>query len=213
MLELFESQYHRRYAYERVFMRSSGLLSVMKDDVRDIQVQEIMNRRPRTGTPDMTVQQAARAMSAARVGSLVILEGDVPVGILTERDFVNKIVSENKSPAKVLVKNIMSSPLKTIEPTEKVTEAAKMMSRLKVRRLPVTEDGHLVGMLTENDILRLSPALIEVTREWSRIMTGGKSLIEGGMTPGYCEICGAYSQQLRMIEGDLVCNECAEDRV
>jgi hypothetical protein len=78
--------------------------------------------------------------------------------------------------------------------------------------LPVAEDGRLVGMLTENDILRLSPALIEVTREWTKIMVGGKTLIEGGMIAGYCEICGAYSQQLKLIEGDHICQECAEDR-
>jgi len=185
----------------------------MRDDVKDIQVQEIMSRKPRTGMPDMTVQQAAKAMSSARVGSLVILNEGAPVGILTERDFVNKIVAEGKDPKKVIVKDVMSYPLRTIGPEEKVTDAAKQMSKLRVRRLPVVEGGRLVGMLTENDILRLSPKLIEVTREWSKIMVGGKdTLAGGGMASGYCEICGAFSQQLKMIEGDLICPECAEDR-
>ncbi|QLH75230.1 MAG: CBS domain-containing protein [Methanomassiliicoccales archaeon] len=184
----------------------------MKNDVREILVEEIMSKRPRTGAPDMTVQQAAKVMSASRVGSLVIVDKDAPIGILTERDFVNKIVAEGRDPSKVLVREVMSAPLRTIGPETKVTEAAKLMSKWKVRRLPVTTEGRLVGMLTENDILRLSPALIDVTREWSRIMTGGRSMVEGGTTSGYCEICGGYSQQLRLMEGDLICPECAEDR-
>lgn len=182
----------------------------MKADVKDILVQEIMTKSPRTGTSDMTVKQAAQVMRSARVGSLIILEGGKPIGILTERDLMNKIVAEGKSPGRVKVAQAMSQPLIYVTPTDRITDAAEKMSRSRVRRLPVVKGEKLVGIITENDILRLSPALIEITREWSRITGRARSENKEGMSSGYCESCSAYSDQLLMVDGELLCQECRE---
>ncbi|OPY31315.1 MAG: Inosine-5'-monophosphate dehydrogenase [Methanomassiliicoccales archaeon PtaU1.Bin124] len=186
------------------------LLIIMSEEVRDILVREVMSRKPKVGMPDMTVQQAARTMRSAKVGSLVILEDGRPVGILTERDMVTKIVAEDKAPSKIAVTSIMSSPIITTTPDENVTEAARLMARMKVRRLPVVEDGKLVGMLTENDILKLSPGLIELTREWSKLLGKGEKEKAGMAFSGYCELCGAYSIELKDSEGRMLCAECLE---
>lgn len=175
-------------------------------------MREIMSGKPRTGTPDMTVQQAAMHMRSERIGSLVVMKDGRPVGILTERDIVNKVVAENEQATKITVGSIMSVPLIFIDPDELVSVAAKMMSQRKVRRLPVVKGGRLVGMLTENDVLSLSPSLIEITREWSKILRTGEAQNDVPSTSGYCEVCNSYSANLKLVDGESLCEECATER-
>src|SRR5437762_12340326 len=87
----------------------------------------------------------------------------------------------------------MTSPLVAVHPHEEVVEAAKLMSQRKIRRLPVVDDGKLVGMITENDILRICPTRIEVTREYAR--AGLESQFAQGIE-GHCEVCAVYSTDL-----------------
>jgi CBS domain-containing protein len=181
------------------------------EEVREILVREVMSSRPRTGRPEMTVKEAATLMLQEGVGSLVILEGGEPVGILTERDMLYKVVAGSKMPSRTKVEHVMSSPLITVSPDSSVSMAAKRMSDLHLRRLPVVEDGKLIGMLTEKDILRLSPSLIELTREWSKLGQGMSMRPNGsGSAAGYCENCESYSINLELENGILLCPECRE---
>jgi CBS domain-containing protein len=183
----------------------------MSDGTLDILVEEIMTKSPRTGNPEMTVKDAAVLMRDEKVGSLIIVENDIPIGIVTERDFVNKIVSENRSPSKTKVKEIMTSPLITTTAKESLSDATKRMSTMHVRRLPVVKGDKLVGVLTENDVLRISPSLIELTREWSRVNRGGIGREkEPQVFTGYCENCGQFSIDLRVNSGELRCPECRD---
>jgi CBS domain-containing protein len=184
---------------------------VMSDGAMDILVEEVMTKSPRTGSPEMTVKEAAVLMRDENVGSLIIVEDELPIGIVTERDFLNKIVSENKVPSKILVKEIMTSPLITATAKEPLSEAAKRMSAMHVRRLPVVKGDMLVGVLTENDVLRISPSLIELTREWSLLNRGGIGREkEPQVFTGYCENCGQFSIDLRLNSGELRCPECRD---
>ncbi len=183
----------------------------MKGDVKNILIREIMTKAPKTGTPAMNVVEAAKLMRSERIGSLVVVDGDTAVGILTERDILNKIVAEGKSGKTVKVGQVMSAPLITVSPDDTLADAAKRMSRKRVRRLPVCENGRLVGMLTENDVIKLSPALIEITREWSKILGRSRPGQDSVSMGGYCESCRSYSDELHMIEGELLCPECQED--
>jgi len=181
-------------------------------EVREILVREVMSSRPRTGRPDMTVKEAAALMLREGVGSLIILEDGEPVGILTERDLLYKVVAVGKVPSKTKVERVMSSPVITISPGSNISIAAKRMSDLHLRRLPVVENGKLIGMLTEKDILKLSPSLIELTREWGKI--GGKpdpKTNNFGNLAGYCESCDTYSIDLRLENGSLLCPDCREE--
>ncbi|MDH7509337.1 MAG: CBS domain-containing protein [Methanomassiliicoccales archaeon] len=181
----------------------------MSSRADDILVEEIMTKTPIIGDPEMTVQEAAKLMKTERVGSIIIVQDGEAIGIITERDLVNKIVAENKTPSKVKIREIMSSPLITVGPKESVSSAAKKMSTLKVRRLPVVKQGKLIGILTENDILKLSPSLIEITREWARIRSGTSvNASATRLAEGYCDNCGSYSNELRAHEGQLLCSSC-----
>lgn len=181
----------------------------MNGKAADIYVEEVMSRTPIIAKPDMTIQEAAKIMKNRHVGSLVVVEDDTPIGILTERDLVDKVIALGKTPSKVKIKDVMTSPLETVGPKDSVADAATKMSRLGMRRLPVVSKGHLIGILTENDILRISPSLIEITREWAKIKTPGSTGASGArIASGYCDNCGAFSSELRAKEGQMICPDC-----
>ncbi|HKZ23267.1 MAG TPA: CBS domain-containing protein [Thermoplasmata archaeon] len=170
-----------------------------------VPVLEIMTPTPVTIQASATVAEAAVTMRDKEIGSLVVVEQGKPMGIVTERDVVTKVAASNKQPSGVLVRDIMTSPLIAVHPGEEVAEAAKIMSERKIRRLPVIQEGKLVGMITENDIIRIWPQLIEVTREYAR--AGLESQFAKGIE-GHCEACGVYSTNLVWDRNLLVCPEC-----
>ena len=179
---------------------------------RDIYVEEIMSRVPVVGGPDLTARDLAVLMRAMKVGSVIIIKEGCPIGIVTERDFVEKLVAEDLRPGEVRADEIMTAPLVTVSPNESVAEAGRKMARLHLRRLPVVKDNGLVGMLTENDITRLSPSLIEITREWRNINAPGEDERRQASFAGYCE---NYSYDLRQTgiasgRGSLLCAECRD---
>jgi len=170
-----------------------------------VPVVEIMTQSPVTIRADATAKDAADLMRDREIGSLVVVETGKPMGIVTERDIVTKIAAPDKQPSRVLVRDIMTSPVVVVHPHEEVAEAAKLMSQRKIRRLPVVQEGKLVGMITENDIIRVWPQLIEVTREYAR--AGLESQFAQGIE-GHCEVCGVYSTNLMWDRNLLACPEC-----
>lgn len=170
-----------------------------------IPVVEIMTHTPVTIREDATAHDAAGLMRDKEIGSLVVVEAGKPMGIVTERDLVTKVAASDKQPSRVLVRDIMSSPVVAVHPDEEVAEAARLMSQRKIRRLPVVQEGKLVGIITENDIVRIWPQLIEVTREYAR--AGLESQFAKGIE-GHCEACGVYSTNLVWDRNLLVCPEC-----
>jgi len=170
-----------------------------------VPVEEIMSASPITIPVDATVAEAAVVMRDKEIGSLVVIEGGRPSGIITERDIVTKVAAGMKPSDQTSVRDVMSSPLVAVHPHQEVADAAKIMAARKIRRLPVIKEGKLVGMLTENDIIRVWPQLIEVTREWDR--AGLESQFAKGVE-GHCEACGVYSTHLVWDRNLLVCPEC-----
>ena len=101
-----------------------------------------------------SVTEAAKAMSKSGRGFLIILKDGQPAGIVTEHDLVNKIIASEKDPNKVLVAEIMSSPLITIDPDEDLLKASELMQKHNIRRLPVVKNGIIYGVLTARDIAK-----------------------------------------------------------
>lgn len=167
---------------------------------------EIMSSGPRCVELDSTVLEAADMMRRHSVGSLLVLSKGAPVGIITERDLVTKVMAEDGVPSEFPVAEIMSRPVVSVHPHTEVVKAAREMADHGIRRLAVMEDDELVGIVTENDIIKVWPRLIEITREAALIGVEGSS----GATLGYCELCGAFSENLLAQEGQLLCGECRE---
>lgn len=170
-----------------------------------VPVFEIMSQNPVTIAPAATVAEAASIMREKDIGSLLVVEEGRPTGIVTERDIVTKVAADDRRPGEVRVKSLMTSPVVAIHPDAEVVEAAKLMASKKIRRLAVIKEGRLVGVITENDILRIWPSLVEVTREWER--AGLDSELKRGIE-GHCESCGVYSTNLVWDRNLLACPEC-----
>ena len=100
-----------------------------------------------------TVLYAAKLMHNQDVGDLVVMEGNVPKGIVTERDLVRRVIALKK-PLETKVSEIMSDPLITIEDQASIREAARKMVKYKIRRLPVTKNATLVGIIVASDFAK-----------------------------------------------------------
>ncbi|MGM0404953.1 MAG: CBS domain-containing protein [Thermoplasmatota archaeon] len=179
----------------------------------DVQIQDVMSVTPIIIRKNKTVRKAAQLMKDADVGSLIVLNEKEDIeGIITENDIVLDTVAEGLNPSEVTVQEIMSTPVNTIEGNKTILECAKIMAEKGIRRLPVTRDGEMIGMITENDILELSPALMDITREYARIQHPDE--LEEYSEPrereisGYCESCGVYSDRLVSENSELICPEC-----
>ncbi len=119
-------------------------------------VAEIMDIRVRTLESDATVRDCAQKMAKESADSVVLVKEGAPVGIATERDLVVKILADGFDPEKVRARDVMSAPLITISPDATMTEAAKLMSTYKIRRLVVVDDDRvLVGMVTSDDMAKV----------------------------------------------------------
>ena len=119
-----------------------------------ILVKDIMTRGLVTVDSSATVNQAAKTMEKAKVGSVLVMEKNIPVGIMTDRDFAIKIAA-HAYPIHTKVKQVMSSPLIHIRPDDEVWVAAELMYTRKIRRLPVLDEDELLGIVTATDFVRL----------------------------------------------------------
>ena len=117
-------------------------------------VSDIMKRNVISIDSSMTVKDAAKLMSNSGVGCIVVMEKNSTIGILTERDFVRKIIAHEKS-LSTPVKDVMSSPLITINPDETVWELAQLMKVKRIHKVPVIDKGKLIGIATSTDLTRL----------------------------------------------------------
>ena len=119
-----------------------------------MKVKDIMSKKVITVAPKETIFTCAVKMAQSGIGALVITEKSLPLGIITERDFVRNVVASRKDPNNTKVSEVMSKPLLTTSPEDDLKEAAKIMVINEVRRLPVVENGKLVGILTSADLAK-----------------------------------------------------------
>ena len=117
-------------------------------------VRESMTENPKTIVGDAPVSEAARVMATEDVGSLPVVEGDELVGIVTDRDLVVQVVARGKDPESVRVMDVYTKELVLASPEDPLDEALRRMASEQVRRLPVVDDGRLVGILAQADVAR-----------------------------------------------------------
>jgi CBS domain-containing protein len=123
-------------------------------------VRDIMSRPIITEDEETFVTKIAEDMEELGIGSVVITRAGKPVGIITERDIALKTLLKNKRASEVKAKEIMSSPLTTIEPDLSVDEACKLAARRRIKRLPVVENDRAVGIVSIRDLLTRKPEYV-----------------------------------------------------
>ncbi len=117
-----------------------------------ITIKDIMAKALISVNPMTTAMQIAKMMEQGGIGAVLVKENENLVGIVTDRDFATKIAANNL-PFDTPVKKIMSSPLITISHNEPISAAAEMMTSKKIRKLAVSDNGNIIGLITSTDLV------------------------------------------------------------
>ena len=176
----------------------------------EVIVKEAMKVNLVSVTPATPVIEAAKLMKQRKIGNVIVTQDNQPIGILTESDIIKKVVAEGKNPGDILVKEVMSTPLLTIDPYLTLEDAVEKMNKCNLRRLPVIENGKLIGIITLKDISRMTPILHEISREWHEITMRDETFYKKQQFSGKCEDCGTLSTNLKNIDGRLLCDDCID---
>jgi len=140
-----------------------------------LEIHDIMRSKVVTGRASISVKKAVDTMNKHGIGCLVVVEKESPVGIVTERDLLKRVLAESKDPRKINVQEIMSKPLIVGKPDMLIEEVIKLMIDKKIKKLPIVENGKLLGLVTLTDIVSFQPQLIRVVKqlthphEWEKV--------------------------------------------
>ncbi|MDI6702514.1 CBS domain-containing protein [Methanothermobacter wolfeii] len=177
-----------------------------------VTVHDAMTSNVITADPGISVAEAAAIMTERKVGSIIVKSNSEPEGLITESDIIRKVVSKDLRASEVKIGEVMSRNLISIEPERELSEAARLMAKNSIRRLPVVKDGALVGILTSSDVMIVAPELTDILVENARMEENRAQISEDGPSvPGVCEVCGNYEEYLEEYDGKYVCEECKED--
>jgi CBS domain-containing protein len=116
-------------------------------------VKEIMSSPVETIKPEATVAEAIRLMGDKHIGSLVVVKEEQPIGIFTERDLLSKVLAKGMDINTTEIGTAMSTPIILGDAVTSICEAVRFMKHTKIRRLPLMENGKLVGIVTASDVL------------------------------------------------------------
>jgi CBS domain-containing protein len=129
----------------------------MSIHMRDLMVTKVI-----TTKKDSTVEEAVKLMNKHEIGCLIVTENDRPIGILTERDLLKRILARSKDLKRMRFEEVMSTPLISVEPNVQVGDASRLMFQKNIKKMPIVKEGELLGLVTLTDILRIQPQLIKM---------------------------------------------------
>ena len=167
-IRIVKQNYKQQESYQRAESKSSSAekkrvtpAAQEKTDENKVTLKtvNVMVKKVITVDEKASVKEAADTMNQFGIGSVITTRKGKPIGIITERDLLKRIVSEGRNAKKTRVKEIMSSPLVVISPDTDLEEAARLMFEMKIKKLPVTEQNRLVGLVSLTDIARAQPMI------------------------------------------------------
>lgn len=171
-----------------------------------VRVGEVMRSEVRKLDMTEPIEKAAKIMKAENIGSVVVTGEKNIKGIVTMTDIVYKYVAGGKGKT---LGDIMTKNPVTISPNMTIEDAARLMVKKDIEKLLVFDKNRLVGIITNNDILKVEPALFEILLERLRI-AGAED--RSGLTESddfiQCESCGTYSGSVKETDGRFLCDEC-----
>ncbi|CAI1493438.1 CBS domain protein [Thermococcus nautili] len=167
-------------------------------------VGQVVKRKAVIVKPDDTIERVARILSRHKVGSAVVVDNDEIVGVITDRDILDKVVAKGRDPKTVKVHEVMTRNPITIEDDYDISDAIDKMMEKGIRRLLVTRLGKPLGFVTAADLLA---ALNSMNNEEE------EETVEETEVYGICELCGQYGPLYRVyIEGQerWICESCKD---
>lgn len=182
--------------------------------MENILVADVMTRDPIIVTPDTDLLECAKKMVRKRVGSLLLVEKDHLVGIISEKDILWALIKKTKDDlSKIKAISISPKKIATIKPSATIKEALSKMKKTKFDKLPVIQDGILEGFITARDIFNFQPELYPELEEFAQIREEAQKLKRlkkpKDYKEGVCEECGNYDFLYR-VHGNLICENCRD---
>ena len=130
-----------------------------------ISVRDVMTKEPRVVRRDTSVQEVVATMSKYDISSVIVVQEKRPVGMITHKDIVSKIVQTRIPPDAVKAIEVMTTPVVTISEDASIEEAAKLMSKRHIKKLVIVRNGELVGIITSSDLVRVAPQMTKLLDE------------------------------------------------
>ncbi|MFC4405762.1 CBS domain-containing protein [Haloarchaeobius iranensis] len=191
---------------------------------RDVSIRDVTAREFVGVSESDSVHSTVQLMHEEDVGSVLVLRGSTPVGIMTERD-VLEMVATGTDPESTSVGELMSQPVITMAASRPLADAAETMSREEIRNLVVTDGTDaedIVGVLTERDVIEAASTLqasrsLDTEATIEGVATAATAVESEATLPedeygsqGVCELCGALTDSLHDSNGQLVCSDCRQ---
>ncbi|HTZ42029.1 MAG TPA: CBS domain-containing protein [Candidatus Omnitrophota bacterium] len=181
--------------------------------MENVLVSDIMTRSPITVSPGTNLLDCAKFMVKKKVGSLLLTENKKLVGFISEKDILWALVKKSKQDlSKITAMEISPKKIITINPSYTIQDAINKMKSSKFERLPVVQNGELVGIVTFKDILSFHPEFYPELQELSHIKEASEKLrrMKNNTSEGTCERCGT-EDVLSEIDGMMICASCRKN--
>ena len=134
----------------------------------NILVRDVMTKNVQVVREDTNLHEAVATLSKFNINSLVVVQGKRPVGIITTRDALIRAFEHGMPISSMTAAMVATTPVKTIDESATVEEAAKIMKQARIKHLPVISDGKLVGIITDSDIMFAVPKMLSMMEEVCR---------------------------------------------
>jgi len=144
----------------RLLVRLAWVSAMLK--VEDVMVEEVI-----TVEADVPVMKAVKLMNVHEIGCLIVTKSGKPIGILTERDLLKRVLAESRDPEKTEICKVMSAPLMFVDPKIDIEDAVKFMLKVKIKKLPIVQRGKLLGLVTLTDLVRFQPQMVSILKRLS----------------------------------------------
>ena len=141
-----------------------------------LKVEDVMTMDVITMDEKSSVKEAAETMSQNEISCVIAARKGKAMGILTESDLLKRVIVEGKNAKKTKIGEIMSSPLEVVAPGTSLEEALQLMFQKKIKKLPVVEKNHLLGLISLTDIARCQPAIIKILKSFAVAQDTPKSM-------------------------------------
>ncbi len=130
-----------------------------------ITVKEAMTKEVKTVREDTPVQEVIATMSKFDISSVVVVQKERPIGLITHKDLLTKVLQSKFPTTDLTSRAVMSAPIVTISEEASIEEAARLMTSKRLKKLVVTKDSRLVGIITSTDVMKTEPMMIKVLED------------------------------------------------
>lgn len=132
--------------------------------VEDIMVEEVI-----TVEADETVMRAVKLMNKHEIGCLIVTKSRKPIGIVTERDLLKRVLAGSRDPEKTWIWEVMSAPLVFVGPKMDIEDTVRFMLKMEIKKLPIVRKGKLLGLVTLTDLVRFQPQVVSILKKLSKL--------------------------------------------